>query len=79
MLTLKGIVNGKLDPADERTLAECLEGKYKYNLLMKTVPDVEYFSLVSKRHLMVRNKTCRSVAYNRKVMQSARRAIAKCK
>ena len=54
MLTLKGMVNGKLDPADEHTLAECIAGKYKHNLLMRTVPEAEYNKLVSQRHLMVR-------------------------
>ena len=79
MLILKGIVKGKLDPADEHTLAECIEGKYKNNLLMRTVTEAEYNKLVSQRHLMLKNGTCRSVAVNRKAKQQARRSVAKRK
>ena len=62
MLTLKGIVNGKLDPADKQTLAECVAGKYKYNQRMKTVPDAEYIRLVSQRRLMAGEEQNKHVA-----------------
>ena len=32
MITLEDIVKGKLDQADENTLIECIDGKYKNNL-----------------------------------------------
>ena len=62
MLTLKGIVNGKLDPGDEQTLAECVADKYKYNQRMKTVPDAEYIRLVSQRRLMAGEEQNKHVA-----------------
>ena len=51
----------------------------KHNLLMRTVTEAEYNRLVSKRHLMLKNGTCHSVAFNRKMKQQTRRSIAKRK